>query len=130
MLRLGPAVGFDGLDAAGWLWFAQTTFGSDETDLRLRYDPALARTLDALDLAKPLPALWDGFDALRGLPLLAIRGANSDLLSEATLAAMAGRWPGCEALVVQGEGHAPLLADVPTLARLDAFLARADRARV
>ncbi len=128
MLRLGPAQGFDGLRPAEWRLFAETTFGADETDLRLRYDPALARSLDALDLSKPLPPLWDGFDALRGLPLLAIRGANSDLLSRATLEAMVKHWPGCEAFTVPGQGHAPLLADGPTLARIDAFLACADAA--
>ena len=126
LLRLGPAQGFDGLSAEEWRLFARTTFGADDGDLRLRYDPALARALDALDLARPLPTLWDGFDALRGLPLLAVRGANSDLLSAATLAAMAERWPGCEAATVPGQGHAPLLADAPTLQRIDAFLARAD----
>ncbi len=126
MLRLGPALGFSGLSADEWRIFAETTFGADPLDLRLRYDPAIARTLDALDLSKPLPDAWEQFDALRGLPLLAIRAENSDLLSPATLEAMAGRWPGCEALVVPGQGHAPLLADDPTIARLDRFLARAD----
>lgn len=126
MMRLGPAAGFGGLSTVEWRIFATTTFGSDPHDLRLRYDPAIARTLEALDLSKPLPDVWAPFDAMRGLPLLAIRGENSDLLSPATLEAMAGRWPGCETLMVPGQGHAPLLADAPTIARIDAFLARAD----
>ena len=78
--------------------------------LGLRYDPSLARTLDAFDLDKPLPDSWDLFDQLRGMPILTIRGANSDLLSPETVAAMQQRWPGNETMVVPGQGHAPLLA--------------------
>ena len=91
-----------------------------------RYDPALARTLDGLDLERPLPDSWTAFDALRGAPLLTVRGANSDLLSPATFAAMVARWPGSEGVSVPGQGHAPLLADEPTIARIESFLAGAD----
>ena len=128
VLRRGPAQGFDGLSDEEWQVFATTTFGSDPGDLRLRSDPMLARILDGFELGKPLPEIWDQYDALRGAPVLTIRGANSDLLSAATLDAMAARWPGCETLTVPGQGHAPLLADKPTIARIDAFLAAADRA--
>ena len=126
ILRAGIGKDFDGLDAEQWRVFARTTFGANEGDLHLRYDLALARTLDALDLDEPLPDAWPRFDALRGAPVLALRGANSDLLSPGTLAAMAERWPGCEAHVVPGQGHAPLLADAATIERVDGFLARAD----
>ena len=128
LLKLGAAEHFDGLDAAGWRHFAETTFGEDERDLGLRYDPALSHTLDAFDLSQPLPTMWELFDALAGLPVLTIRGERSDLLSEATFAAMCDRWPGCEGLVVPGQGHAPLLADGPTIARISRFLAGADQA--
>ncbi len=123
ILRGGIGRDFDGLSEAGWRTFALTTFGADEADLHLRYDLALARTLD---LDGPLPDLWPQFDALRGAPVLTVRGANSDLLSKATLAAMVGRWPGSESFVVPGQGHAPLLADAATIERIDAFLAGAD----
>ena len=126
LLKLGSGQHFDGLSADEWQVFATTTFGEDRHDLRLRYDPALARTLDGFDLTKPLPDLWGQFDALRGSPLLTIRGQNSDLLSVETLAAMTSRWPGCASVSIPGQGHAPLLADQPTISRIDAFLASAD----
>ncbi len=126
ILRGGIGREFDGLSESEWRTYASTTFGPDEADLHLRYDLALARTFDALDLDEPLPDAWAQFDALRGAPVLTLRGANSDLLSAATLAAMAARWPGCEAFVVPGQGHAPLLADAATIGRVDAFLAAAD----
>ena len=124
LLKRGPALTFTGLSDDEWRLFATTTFGTDE--FRPRYDPAIARTLDALDLSKPLPTLWDQFDALHGAAVLTVRGANSDLLSADTLAAMGARWPGCETHLVPGQGHAPLLADVTTIRRIDAFLAAAD----
>ncbi len=120
------AAGFDGLDEDEWQYFAATTFGFDETDLRLRYDPQLARTMDAFDLSKPLPDSWALFDALRPAPILTLRGANSDLLSSETLDAMTRRWPVNRAFVVPGQAHAPLLADDATITAITGFLAEAD----
>lgn len=129
LMKLGDAAaGFDGLSEDEWRHFAATTFGADEGDLRLRYDPRLARTLDGFDLKKPLPDSWALFDALRPARVLTIRGANSDLLSPETLDAMTRRWTGNRGLVVPGQAHAPLLADATTIAAVGAFFADADAA--
>lgn len=128
LLKRGAGFGFDGLSDEEWSYFARTTFGDDSDDLGLRYDPDLARTLESFDLTKPLPQLWAQFDALEGLPLLAIRGQGSDLLSPSTFGAMVERWPACRGYVVPGQGHAPLLADPPTIARIHDFLREADAA--
>ena len=127
VLKRGPAAMFTGLSDDEWAYFATTTFGSEAKDLRFRYDPKLARALDDFDLTKPLPAMWEQFDALKGSPVLTIRGANPDLLSGKTLQAMGARWRTSEIVTVPGQGHAPLLADMPTISRIDHFLAAADR---
>ena len=44
-----------------------------------------------LDLTAPLPDLWAQFDALRPIPMLAIRGEHSSLLSPETFAARSHR---------------------------------------
>ena len=72
--------------------------------------------------------MWPLFDALEGLPILTIRGALSDLLSESTFAAMRARWGGCEGVTVPGQGHAPLLVDAPSMRSVARFLANADQA--
>ena len=82
------------------------------------FDPKLLNMLKDFDLNKPLPELWPQFEGLAGIPLLAICGANSKLLSEATLAEMARRHPDCRAVTVEGQGHAPLL-ETGTLPQID-----------
>lgn len=126
ILQGGSGRDFNALSEAEWQHFVVSTFGPDEAHLRLRYDPNVAHALDGLDTSKPLPDSWGSFDKLRPRPMLAIRGANSDLLSAETFAAMSRRWPGCEAWQVTGQGHAPLLADSPTIQRIDAFLRAAE----
>lgn len=109
-----------------WQRMAQKTWQQTDGALALRYDPALMKTLELLDLEKPLPTLWPLFESLRDKPVLAIRGANSDLLPPATLDAMVARHPKCEKFVVPGQGHAPALDDVPTLLKISDFIARVE----
>lgn len=92
-----------------WEAMARGTWHEENGRLVLSYDPNLKKTLQALDLDKPLPDLWNLFDPLAPIPVLVIRGENSDLLSPATLAAMQERHPCLTALTVPGQGHAPLL---------------------
>jgi pimeloyl-ACP methyl ester carboxylesterase len=91
------------------------------------YDPALVKTVTSVDLSKPLPVLWPQFEGLAGIPMLAIRGATSSLLSAATLEEMAKRHPDIETVTVEGQGHAPLLETGDMPGRIAAFLKRADR---
>ncbi len=105
-----------------WDYFARLTF-NDEDGLPVgAYDPKLARTFDGLELDRPLPAMWDEFRALKDIPILVIRGENSDLLSASTVARMSEEHPRVETVTVAGEGHAPLLRYGHLLARVSAFV--------
>jgi pimeloyl-ACP methyl ester carboxylesterase len=90
------------------------------------FDPALVDTLAGADFSKPLPDLWPQFEALTAVPLLAIRGANSKLFSTATLHEMQNRHPAMEAIIVEGQGHAPFLETGDLPQRIAAFLDRAE----
>ena len=105
-----------------WDYFARLTFDDDDGRPVSAYDPKLAQTFDGLELDRPLPTMWDEFRALRTIPILVIRGENSDLLSAATVTRMGEEHPGVESVTVAGEGHAPLLRYGQLLARVSAFV--------
>ena len=119
---------FNGLSEADWQAYAKITFADAVGRIGSRYDQNLMKTLDGLDLEQPLPALWPQFDGLRAVPLLIVRGANSDLFSAETLKEMAARHPGAEVHTVEGQGHAPLLLDQVTITRICGFAAKIDSA--
>lgn len=129
---------FPTLTADDWLASARRTFKETNGQLVPDYDVALAKTLEGVDFEHPLPPLWAQFDALGAVPVMVIRGANSDLLSAETVEAMAARRAAretmatrrqkpdlaFETLVVPDQGHAPLLAEADVIARIAAFVGR------
>lgn len=104
--------------------FARQLFNESNGRPTAGYDTKIARSFSLLD--GPIPALWPQFIALKRAPVLVLRGANSDLLSEATVAEMKTRHPDCTSLTVPNEGHAPLLWDAQTQTAIADFFARAD----
>jgi pimeloyl-ACP methyl ester carboxylesterase len=92
-----------------WERLAQGTWREDGGQVVLNYDPNLMKGLEALDLEMPLPDLWPLFEGLNPVPVLAIRGANSDLFAASTLAAMQKIHPRLTAITVPDEGHAPAI---------------------
>jgi len=100
---------FPKLTADQWLTAARHTWKMEEGRLALTYDVRLVRTLAELDVERPLPPMWNEFDALARIPILVIRGTNSDILSSATVDAMKARHPNLESIEVADQGHVPLL---------------------
>lgn len=115
---------FPAVSAEQWAEFARQVFNEQNELPAPGYDPNLAKAVSIMD--GPTPELWPQFKALAPLPLLAIRGANSDILSEATLARMQAEHPRLAAITVRGQGHAPLLKDASTIGAIAAFLERTD----
>jgi pimeloyl-ACP methyl ester carboxylesterase len=100
---------FPKLTADQWLFAAHHTWKTEGGKLTLTYDERLARTLAEFDAERPLPPMWNEFDALARIPILVIHGANSDILSSATIDAMKARHPTLEVIEVADQGHVPLL---------------------
>jgi pimeloyl-ACP methyl ester carboxylesterase len=113
---------FPKLDSEGWLAAARRTWRESDGHLTPTYDVRLAKILEGIDLERPLPALWKEFDALSAVPLMVIRGANSDVLSKDAVTAMRQRRSAMERLVVPDQGHTPLLAEPDVIRRIAAFI--------
>lgn len=122
------ARGFPDVPAARWVEHARALYREDETGRpRLSYDPRLRSAVGvALEGVDGEVSLWPMFDSLLELPVLVLRGENSDILSPKTVAQMAARHPGLVHVEIPGRGHAPFLDEPEALAAIDAFLAGLD----
>ena len=129
VLRRLFAAQFPKLSDDDWVAFARRTFKDAGGRIVPDYDVRLGKTLDQIDPARPVSALWKEFSALARVPLLVIRGGNSDILSRATVAAMETRHPAMEAVEVADQGHAPLLSDSALIGRIAAFAESCDARR-
>ncbi len=119
---------FPALDDDDWRAFTRAIFVEADGQIRLDFDPKLVNTVKNIDFEASVPVLWPQFDSLGGIPVLSVRGENSDILSADTVAAMAARHHHFEQVTVPGQGHAPLLRDTASLERIKAFALRCDRA--
>ena len=114
--------GFANVPEERWLQEARTHFTEEPDGLAITYDPALGDVVRDGG-GEPAPDLWPWFDAMDGLPLACIRGANSDLLSPATFAEMQARRPDMIAAEVPDRGHIPFLDEPEALDAIAAWRA-------
>ena len=113
---------FPDLTAEQWLAWACRAWREDKKHLVQTYDPKIADTLATVNPETPPPALWPQFDAMKAMPLMVVRGTNSDILSPDTITAMAARRDAMEIVEVRNQGHTPLLDDERTVGRITAFV--------
>jgi pimeloyl-ACP methyl ester carboxylesterase len=114
---------FPSLTADEWMSNARRTFQEKNGRIIPNYDPKLARVLEDIDIERSLPPLWKEFDSLARVPMMVIRGANSDLLTAATVEAMRARRRQCDTVLVPDQGHAPLLSEDEMIRHISAFVA-------
>lgn len=125
--RAAHGQAFSALTDSDWKRMVRSIYREDKGKLVADFDPALLNAVTSIDLKQPLPVLWPQFMGLTAVPLLAIRGENSKLLSAETLAEMARRHPNCETVTVAGQGHAPLLETAGLPERIERFLEGIER---
>jgi pimeloyl-ACP methyl ester carboxylesterase len=112
---------FDGVPDSRWMEEAVKHYTQTDTGLRITYDPKLRDAVEAAG-AQAAPDLWPFFDALAGLPIACIKGANSNLLSTETLGEMQNRRPDMISAIVPGRGHIPFLDEPEAIAALHKWL--------
>jgi len=117
---------FPEFNDAQWEEIARDVFDEQRGRPARAYDRRLARALGTIDLSRAVPDLWPQFIALGQVPVLALRGANSDVLSADTLEAMVARHPNLRAKTVPDQGHAPVLKEEDTLEAIGGFFAAND----
>jgi pimeloyl-ACP methyl ester carboxylesterase len=109
------------LTPADWQALARRSYIEVDGVPRLDMDPMIGEAVRAAP-AGAAPDLWPVYAALAPLPALALRGALSDVLSEATFERMAREKPDLRRLSVARRGHPPLLDEPECLAAIDDFL--------
>ena len=115
------AAKFPGVPLARWRQEVTHTHVETPEGVRINYDPGLREAVIAAG-AKGAPDLWPLFDAMAPLPRAVIHGANSDLLSDATVARMAERMPGLIVAHVPDRAHIPFLDEPEALDALNLWL--------
>jgi pimeloyl-ACP methyl ester carboxylesterase len=114
--------GFANVPHSRWLQEAHLHYKTTAEGLRITYDPALRESFLAA-FKGPEVDLWPLFDACAGLPLALIRGANSDLLSQACADEMRRRRPDMAFTNVPDRAHIPFLDEPEAIAVLHDYLA-------
>ena len=88
------------------------------------YDMRIGEPIRETPADAPVPDLWPAFSALRGRPIALLRGARSDLLTQAAADEMAHRLTSLELTVVPDVGHAPSLEEPESVGAIDRLLER------
>lgn len=113
--------GFANVPEARWRQEVDKHFIEDAKGLNFNYDPALREAV----LGGPQnlsPDLWPFFDAMAGLPLALIRGAQSDLLSAQVAQDMQDMRPDMIFAEVPDRGHVPFLDEPASLLAINTWL--------
>lgn len=116
--------GFGPHTRAQWMALTRPMLRRDGARWRLHYDPAIGATLREATpemAAAGEAALWAAYDRV-ACPTLLLRGAESDVLSRATAAAMSLRGPKPHVREFAGVGHAPTLVAADQIAVVREFL--------
>ncbi len=117
---------FPDYDLDMWLEMAKRTMVVTQNGrISFDYDMAIAEPFAKPGNAAP-PNLWLTFEALRGVPMLLVRGELSDLLSPDTVKQMQARNPALQLVTVPRVGHAPTLDEPEVVAAIDALFAEVE----
>jgi pimeloyl-ACP methyl ester carboxylesterase len=115
----GPAI--PGLSDKEWLDYAHQGYRENAAGVPVPdMDPKISQAFS--NPATAPSDLWPLYAGIKGVPMLVIRGALSDLLSAATVARMVREKPDVRYITVANRGHTPLLNEPECRVAIDGFL--------
>ena len=119
------ASALDGMTDRDWLDFARRTCRElADGRIEFAYDPAISQGVGRDDPATVPPDLWPLWEALTDIPVLVIRGQNSDILLPETVSRMGQKHAGSfQSIEIPGRGHAPILDEALAVSAIEDFLA-------
>ncbi|MEM7570884.1 MAG: alpha/beta hydrolase [Pseudomonadota bacterium] len=105
-----------------WEAMARLQYTERDGQVVPNYDANIAKPFEA-GASTPALTMWPFYEALKGLPLLLIRGETSDILNASTADKMIASHGSADYLEVARVGHAPMLDEPGVTDRIAAFLA-------
>ena len=117
----GAMVGFANVSMKRWTEEVRHHTIEIKDGLTINYDPCLRDAIMGMG-HQPAPDLWPMFDALKGLPVALIRGANSDLLTRRTAAKMQAHHPEMIFAEVPDRAHIPFLDETESIVAVTEWL--------
>ena len=112
-------------DDAHWLRFARRSARElPDGRVELDYDPALARAFAAPEPGVAPRDPKADFAAMAAVPVLVLRGAESDILTAGGVAVIRELKPDVEVVEIPAVGHAPTLDEPEAIAAVSRFLAK------
>jgi len=115
---------FGSLTDEQWQHLTRYSMRPIEKGFTFNYDPSLGDPFQMMPILFDVQ-VWDSFDHIR-CPMLAIRGAESDLLKRETWLEMAKRSPKVNLVEFPDIGHAPMLMAEDQVAAIRDFLLSPD----
>jgi pimeloyl-ACP methyl ester carboxylesterase len=111
---------------AQWRQFIDAVVRKTDTGFKMHYDPAIAKAFHLPEGQHHVDTdVWSAYDAIT-CPVLAVRGAESDLLRVDTHAEMATRGPRAELVTLPNVGHAPTFMSADQINVAREFLLRGE----
>ena len=123
-IRASQQTIFPDFTEADWMNFArQTCRETGDGQVAFDYDPAITENMPASGPGWRVNfMMWRLFGRMKHIPLLTIRGAHSDILTEATAKRMCRRHKTCRLVTVPDRGHTPMLSEPVAVSAITEFL--------
>lgn len=123
-LRMMNEREFPTLTGDDWYDQARRTFAEEAGVPKIDYDPKIGVGLrKGLDAANgSMPTMWPQFKALAHVPVLVVRGENSDILSAETVERMGQEHARLAQVTIKDRGHVPFLDEPEALNAIDTYL--------